>query len=145
MKDILNRQGLKCILFYLEGCEACDQTKLEFPKIISKYPKVYFDMIKLDETSISIYKNYITDKEPIRDWARHDDGEIILDASGKPLETYVRNIDGTIKMDTPIIVPNFFIFYKEDETDGFLGNVAGYNLTQVENILTTLENGQINE
>ena len=129
--------NLICKMFYLDGCKACEQVKEILPNIESNHSQVKFEQLPLYE-NIDLYKSHITEKEPVIDYARHEDGEIILDADGNPMQGYARNEDGSIKMDIPIVAPNFFVF----NNDEFLGNIVG-SVEQLDQVLTQLE--QANE
>lgn len=130
---------LKVTMFYFEKCEACTLAKQNLPEIQLANPDVDFEFLEAQGDNLELYRKHITEKAPVTDWQRNDKGEVVLTLEGKPVEVMILNPDRSIKMEVPIVAPNFFIFYKEAETYEFVNNITGYNLDKLTNVLSVIK------
>lgn len=143
-KDEFKPNDLAIIMFYAEGCGACEAAKPLYEEISKKHGDIEFYKMQFDQEAYeNIYNLYeektIKQVEEVKD----EDGNPVLTKSGKPFKRHKLDDNGEIVKKSPIIVPNFFFFHPEsaegNDKLGFLGNVRGSDLQKVESIIEQMK------
>jgi peroxiredoxin len=139
--DVL-KSGDFCILMYFsDQCAYCQKVKEPFEKLTEEFPKYKFYKIPMTEQTYEFYSKFVP-KEKVMGPALNDDGSPILRANGEPLLNYQKDENDNVVENSPITVPNFFVFNSSsgDESNeyGFLGSVSG-NVDELKAILTNIQ------
>lgn len=135
---------LTIVMFYAEGCHACESAKPVFEEISNQYKDVDFAKIKMAKESYEdIYNLYEEKTEKIIEQAVDSENKAILSKNGTPMQRFKLDENGEIAMKSSIVVPNFFFFHpdsaEKDDKLGFLGNVRGLDLDKVKNIIEQMK------
>lgn len=143
-EDEFNPNKLSVVMFYMEGCGACENAKPQLEKVSKEHDEADFYKIQLSPSSYEKLYNVYEEKtvkqtEEVLD----DNGEPVLTKSGKPFKRHKLDEKGNIILNSPMIAPNFFFFHPEsaegDDKLGFLGNVRGADINKVEAILDQMK------
>jgi len=133
-------------MYFSEQCAFCQKVKEPYEKLVEEFPKYKFYKIAMTEETYEFYSKFVP-KEKVMGPALNDDGSPILRANGEPLLNYQYDEEGQIIENSPITVPNFFVFNSSsaegDSEYGFLGNVPG-NVDQLRSILEKIEQLEAN-
>lgn len=147
--DELKKEDLSVLMIWVNGCAACSQAKEGYAELPKKFQDYKFFEMELTNPAVYDFYSNFTEKQPVMEEVKDEDGDIIYDAKGKALTRLSRDENGELIQKAPIQVPKFLVFHgssiDEENEYGFLGNVDGYNLPMLEQILENIQKMQQEE
>lgn len=147
--DELKKDQLSVLMIWVNGCSACSEAKEGYAELPKKFQDYKFFEMELNNQAVYDFYSNFTEKQPVMEEIKDEDGDVIYDAKGKALTRLARDENGELVLKAPIQVPKFFVFHGSsidaENEYGFLGKVDGFNLPMLDQILENIQKMQKEE